>query len=120
MTSRLCGAWCCMRYCRSTGMIIRCMSVHALCRCLCNVGVTLPTDFEQDYSVLLIIPDLFERRYVRELVQILLVQMGFKQICLQQVRRLSPLFALCYPVYKSLGISCGDVWRWRLECMCDR
>ncbi|KIJ55715.1 hypothetical protein M422DRAFT_151102 [Sphaerobolus stellatus SS14] len=38
----------------------------------------------KDYSVILIIPDLFERSYVRELSQILMVQMGFKQLCVQQ------------------------------------
>lgn len=35
--------------------------------------------------MVLIVPDLFERQYVRELVNILLVQMGFKQVCIKQV-----------------------------------
>lgn len=39
--------------------------------------------------MILIVPDLFERPYVRELVNILLVQMGFKQACVQQVRSMS-------------------------------
>ena len=38
------------------------------------------------------VPDLFERPYVRELVQILLVQIGFKQVCVQQV------CSFCIPV----------------------
>jgi hypothetical protein len=39
---------------------------------------------EQNYSVVLVIPDFYDRAYVRELVTILLVTMGFKQICAQQ------------------------------------
>lgn len=35
--------------------------------------------------MILIIPDLFERSYVRELSNLLLVQMGFKHLCVQQV-----------------------------------
>ena len=39
----------------------------------------------QNYSVVLVIPDFYDRAYVRELVNLLLVSMGFKQICAQQV-----------------------------------
>lgn len=42
--------------------------------------------FAQDYSVLLVIPDFYDRVYVRDLVNVLLVTMGFKQICAQQVK----------------------------------
>ncbi|KII85873.1 hypothetical protein PLICRDRAFT_700670 [Plicaturopsis crispa FD-325 SS-3] len=38
----------------------------------------------KDHSVLLVIPDFYERAYVRDLVNIILVTMGFKQICVQQ------------------------------------
>ena len=34
---------------------------------------------------MLVIPDFYETSYVREFVHLLLVQMGFKQICVQQV-----------------------------------
>jgi hypothetical protein len=40
----------------------------------------------QDLSVILVIPDYFDRFYVRELANVLLVQMGFSQLCVQQVR----------------------------------
>ncbi|KIM90506.1 hypothetical protein PILCRDRAFT_812253 [Piloderma croceum F 1598] len=40
-------------------------------------------DFK-DYSVLLLIPDFYERPYVQELTNMILVTMGFKQICVQQ------------------------------------
>jgi len=40
----------------------------------------------QKYSVVLVIPDFYDRAYVREFVNILLPGMGFKQICVQQVR----------------------------------
>ncbi|KAJ7623175.1 hypothetical protein FB45DRAFT_924792 [Roridomyces roridus] len=42
-----------------------------------------PRDYK-DYSVVLIIPDLYDRSYVREFVNLLLVTMGFKQLCAQQ------------------------------------
>ncbi|RXW22152.1 hypothetical protein EST38_g3702 [Candolleomyces aberdarensis] len=38
----------------------------------------------KNFSVVLVIPDLYNRSYVRELVQLLLVTMGFKQLCAQQ------------------------------------
>lgn len=36
---------------------------------------------------MLVIPDFCDRVYVRELVNILLVSLGFKQICVQQAGR---------------------------------
>ena len=39
----------------------------------------------QEYSVILVIPDLWDRFYVHDLVNMLLVNMGFKQIVCQQV-----------------------------------
>ncbi|KAG6810888.1 hypothetical protein H0H92_009918 [Tricholoma furcatifolium] len=42
-----------------------------------------PKDYK-DYSVVLAIPDNYDRAYVREFVNLLLVNMGFKQICAQQ------------------------------------
>lgn len=38
----------------------------------------------KDYSVMLVIPDLWDRFYVHELVNLLMVNMGFKQVCVQQ------------------------------------
>ncbi|KAG6910023.1 hypothetical protein DXG01_013747 [Tephrocybe rancida] len=38
----------------------------------------------KDYSVILVIPDNYDRAYVREFVNLLLLTMGFKQICAQQ------------------------------------
>ena len=40
--------------------------------------------------MILVIPDYFDRFYVRELVNVLLVQMGFAQLCVQQVRLPTP------------------------------
>ncbi|KAJ6591498.1 hypothetical protein DFH09DRAFT_1259152 [Mycena vulgaris] len=47
-----------------------------------RLGVN-PSDYK-DYSVVLVIPDLYDRSYVREFVNLLLVTMGFKQLCAQQ------------------------------------
>jgi hypothetical protein len=33
----------------------------------------------------LVIPDYYGRAYVRDMIQLLLVRMGFKQLCVQQV-----------------------------------
>ncbi|KAL1747609.1 hypothetical protein HDZ31DRAFT_31536 [Schizophyllum fasciatum] len=43
----------------------------------------LPRDYH-NHSVVLVIPDFYETYYVREFVHLLLVQMGFKQLCVQQ------------------------------------
>ena len=40
--------------------------------------------FLKDYSAVLVIPDIYERTYVKDLIDILLLKMGFKQICVQQ------------------------------------
>ena len=40
--------------------------------------------FLKDYSAVLVIPDFYERTYVKDLIDILLLKMGFKQICVQQ------------------------------------
>ncbi|KAI0306069.1 actin-like ATPase domain-containing protein [Multifurca ochricompacta] len=38
----------------------------------------------KDYSAVLVIPDYYDRSYVRDMIQLLLVRMGFKQLCVQQ------------------------------------
>ncbi|KAF8906229.1 actin-related protein [Gymnopilus junonius] len=38
----------------------------------------------KNFSVMLVIPDFYDRAYVRELINLLIVAMGFKQICAQQ------------------------------------
>ncbi|KAI0343316.1 actin-like ATPase domain-containing protein [Trametopsis cervina] len=38
----------------------------------------------KDYSVVLVIPDFYDRNYVENMCQILLRSMGFKQLCVQQ------------------------------------
>ena len=62
---------------------------------------------------MLVIPDLYDKAYVRELVNLLLVGMGFKQICAQQV------FSLfrddSFPTL--LGISSSHLWRRHLQCL---
>ncbi|KAF7345962.1 Actin-related protein 8 [Mycena venus] len=42
-----------------------------------------PRDYK-DYSVALVVPDLYDRPYIREFVNLLLMTMGFKQLCAQQ------------------------------------
>jgi actin-related protein 8 len=36
---------------------------------------------------MLVIPDFYDRVYVREFINLLLVSLGFKQICVQQASR---------------------------------
>lgn len=38
---------------------------------------------------MLVIPDYYDRPYIRDMIQLLLVRMGFKQLCVQQVTLLS-------------------------------
>ncbi|KAJ7170507.1 hypothetical protein C8R43DRAFT_981998 [Mycena crocata] len=47
-----------------------------------RLGVN-PRDYK-DYSIVLVVPDLYDRSYLREFVNLLLVTMGFKQLCAQQ------------------------------------
>ena len=56
-----------------------------------NTRVTLRLDISimQDYSVILVIPDYYDRLYVEGLSRLLLIDMGFKQICAQQVLALT-------------------------------
>ncbi|KAF5387332.1 hypothetical protein D9757_005799 [Collybiopsis confluens] len=42
-----------------------------------------PADYK-NYSVVLIVPDFYDRCYVRDLVNTMLISMGFKQLCAQQ------------------------------------
>jgi len=51
--------------------------------CLCTL---------KDYSAVLVIPDFYERTYVKDLIDILLLKMGFKQICVQQASPFPPSF----------------------------
>ena len=37
--------------------------------------------------MLLVIPDFYDRFYVEDMVRLLLMTMGFKQLCVQQVGR---------------------------------
>ncbi|KAF8623025.1 hypothetical protein AX15_006537 [Amanita polypyramis BW_CC] len=47
-----------------------------------NINIR-PSEYK-NYSIVLVIPDFYERAYVKELVNLLLVTMGFKQLCAQQ------------------------------------
>ncbi|PPQ78392.1 hypothetical protein CVT25_011615 [Psilocybe cyanescens] len=42
-----------------------------------------PSDYK-NFSIMLVIPDFYDRAYVREIVNLLIIVMGFKQICAQQ------------------------------------
>lgn len=48
----------------------------------------------QEYSVVLVIPDFYDRCYVQNMCRILLQTMGFKQLCVQQVTHGCPLTGL--------------------------
>ena len=51
----------------------------------------------KDYSAVLVIPDFYERSYVKDLIDILLLKMGFKQICVQQASPSPPPFHFLHP-----------------------
>ncbi|KIY53353.1 actin-like ATPase domain-containing protein [Fistulina hepatica ATCC 64428] len=64
-----------------------------------NLGVP-PKDY-RSYSVVLLVPDLYDRTYVREFVHLLLVTMGFRQLCCQQARFHRPI--LCHTLAATYG-----------------
>ncbi|KAF9779157.1 actin-like ATPase domain-containing protein [Thelephora terrestris] len=55
--------------------------VEEILRETLNGSLSIDPKSYEDYSVVLIIPDIYERTYVKDLIDILLVKMGFKQIC---------------------------------------
>jgi actin-related protein 8 len=61
----------------------------------------------QNYSVILAIPDLYDRPYVHEWCHLLLATMGFKQLCAQQVC-LRDVFYV--PAQSLSGIVSSNVW----------
>lgn len=80
----------------------------------------------QDYGVILLIPDLYDDVYVREMTDLLVRTMGFKQICLIQVRprlSLSPS-RLQATTDRGLLVLTGERWRdvrrRLLVCLRDR
>lgn len=83
------------------------------------------SDFK-DYSVVLVIPDLWDRNYVRHWTNLLLSAMGFKQFCAQQVRIwIYPLYnhEIDVVLYNCIGvpgsylrIRCGKRMRNRYWC----
>lgn len=62
---------------------------------------------------MLVIPDYYDRPYVRDMIQLLLVRMGFKQLCVQQVIILSFLQGTpdetSLPGITGCYIWCGDI-----------
>ncbi|KAH9967476.1 actin-related protein [Russula dissimulans] len=48
-----------------------------------DIETILETSLQGSFAVL-VIPDYYDRSYVRDMVQLLLVRMGFKQLCVQQ------------------------------------
>ncbi|KAJ1017807.1 hypothetical protein NDA16_005124 [Ustilago loliicola] len=51
---------------------------------IASIGLGIPREDFRDYTVILIIPDLFCRSDVKALTELLLVDMGFAQACVQQ------------------------------------
>lgn len=84
-----------------------------------KVRVSIISQFRQSYKVLknysavLVIPDLYDRSYIREMINLLIYSVGFKQVCAQQVFLDSFLyFSLTLP-----GIPGSYIWRWDIQCM---
>ena len=64
--------------------------------------------FIKDYSAVLVIPDLYERTYVKDLIDILLLKMGFKQICVQQASLTPPPLSLHFPIPETFHFRRSD------------
>ncbi|TFK51830.1 actin-related protein [Heliocybe sulcata] len=58
--------------------------IETILRTVLRESLSLPSKSYKDYSIVLVIPDFYDRAYVRDLINILLVSMGFKQLCVQQ------------------------------------
>ena len=73
----------------------------------------------QEYSVVLVIPDYYDRLYVEGLVRILMVDMGFKQFCVQQVLTHSAILRVLADSTFT-GIIGSHIRRRHLECVRSR
>ncbi|KAF8317779.1 uncharacterized protein EI90DRAFT_3133739 [Cantharellus anzutake] len=62
-------------------------------------NLLIAPDSYRDYSVMLIVPDCWERVYVRDLANLLLIQMGFRRLCVQQE-------SVCSSFGAGLGYAC--------------
>lgn len=71
----------------------------------------------KDYSVILVVPDFYERTYMREMCNLILVTMGFKQLCVQQVS--SPQHTCMSAAHVQTGIDMRDFRVWYFECVRD-
>ncbi|KAI0064006.1 actin-like ATPase domain-containing protein [Artomyces pyxidatus] len=58
--------------------------IEAIIRTTLQDKFDIQSNMYKDYSVILVIPDFYDRPYVRDMVQLLLMRMGFKQLCAQQ------------------------------------
>lgn len=67
---------------------------------------------------MLVIPDFYDRAYVREIIDLLLVVMGFKQICAQQVCAQRWLHRLQLKSY--IGSPSCNLRSRYLKCLCRR
>lgn len=66
----------------STAMIID--DIEAILETSLELSLNINRREYKDYSVVLVIPDYYDRPYVRDMIQLLLMRMGFKQLCVQQ------------------------------------
>lgn len=60
-------------------------SAYKVRNCVPCLSRVCSTYNSQEYSVVLVIPDYYDRLYVEAFSRLLLIDMGFKQICAQQV-----------------------------------
>ena len=70
----------------------------------------------QWYSVVLVIPDFYDRAYIREIVNLLVV-MGFKQFCAQQVGWTHITNTWKYDHSTATGVAGCNIWSRYIECM---
>lgn len=52
-----------------------------------RISISLVLRVLKNYSAVLVIPDLYDRSYIREMINLLICSIGFKQVCAQQVFR---------------------------------
>lgn len=70
--------------------------------------------------MVLVIPDVWDRFYVHELVNMLLSTMGFKQVVCQQVCMRNYTVSCASLLIILLGISCCNVWCGDIQRLRDR
>lgn len=82
----------------------------------------------QYYRCILLVPDIYNRQHIKEVVNMLLLNMGFSGIVMQKCVNIHVPFSVEWPIHVSSlcvhsyhcapGVGVCDIWQWPEQCLC--